>query len=153
MRYLLLVMIIAFFASGLFFLGVSGRELLRKLASRSRFERADGVVMNVHRKRMRSTNQHRYKPTILNFPVIRFTTQAGDAITFTSETGDSGKTSRYSPGKRVPVRYDPHGEFPPMIDSWSGVWLPALMALLAGAGFILGAILIVIAFGNRILGG
>lgn len=146
MRYLLFVMMIACFAAGVFTLGVSGRELLRKLASRGRFERADGVVMNVRRKKMKSTNEHRYKPTILNFPVIRFTTQAGDAVTFTSETGDSGKISRYSPGERVPVRYDPHGEFPPMIDSWSGVWLPPLMAMLAGVGFILGAILIAIAF-------
>ena len=149
MQILLAIMMLAFTAAGLFLLVVSLRELFSKIVHRRRFERAEGVVMQVKQKVMRSTLRRRTKPTILNLPVIRFTTRTGDAVTFTSETGDTGKVSKYAAGKRVQVCYDVDREFVPMIDSWSGVWLPNLMAVLASLGFLIGAILIGFVFIGR----
>jgi hypothetical protein len=152
MRILLAAMMLAFITAGLLFAGISLRDLFRKLDSRRRFVRAEGVVLHIQRKVMHSTNRHRFKPTILNFPVIRFSTQTGEAVTFTSQTGDSGKVSRYSAGARVPVRYDPLREFVPMIDTWSGIWLPTIMVLLAALGFLAGAALVGFMFSDQILG-
>lgn len=152
MRILLATMMLAFTTAGLLFASMSLRDLIRKLRVRRRFERAEGVVLRVQRKVMRSTNRHRFKPTILHFPVIRFTTRTGEVVTFTSATGDAGDVSRYSAGKQVPIRYDPLQEFAPMIDRWWGIWAPTVMALLGGLGFLTGAALVGFVFGERILG-
>jgi hypothetical protein len=87
---------------------------------------------------------------MMDFPVVKFTTSAGKEITFQLETGDSGDVSRYSVGQRLGVRYDPEGAFRPMMDSWSGVWLPNMMAVFSGLVFLFGSYLIYFAFGDRI---
>lgn len=152
MPFLLATMMLAFTAAGLFFASMSLRELLRKRAAHYRFERVDGVVLHVQRKVMRSMNRHRFKPRILNLPVIRFTTRAGEIVTFTSEVGDAGNRSRYTPGQRVTIVYDPRQEFLPTLDSWWAIWMPAILALLAGMAFLAGAALLALTYGERMLG-
>lgn len=152
MRILLIIMMVAFAAAGIFMLAVSLRELLRKFASHHRFERAEGIVIDIQRKTMRSTGRNHRKPTIINLPVIQFTTRSGQVVTFTSETGDSGDASRYDVDMLLPIRYDPEGKFKPMLDSWSGIWLPNAMAVLSGFVFLFGALLIAWAFGDRLFG-
>ena len=89
----------------------------------------------------------------MHFPIIKFSKQTGEAITFTSETGDSGPESRYAQGQRIAVFYDQEGGLGPMIATWSGVWLPNLMGLVAGVVFLFGALLIYWAFWERIVEG
>jgi hypothetical protein len=77
----------------------------------------------------------------MRFPVVTFSTRGGRVVTFTSETGDAGSISRYTPGQRLVVVYDPDGELNPMSDTWSSMWLPNVMAVMAGVGFAVGGIL------------
>ena len=152
MRFLLAAMLIIFLLSGVIVLTVSARELVRKLTRWRRFERANGVVVEVRSKTLRLTTTSKLKSTVMHFPVVTFSTRRGDAVTFTSETGDSGPRSRYAPGQRLVVVYDPDGEVGPMLDTWSGMWLSNVMAVVAGVVFMAGALLIAWAFGDRMLG-
>ncbi len=88
----------------------------------------------------------------MHFPTIEFSKQTGEAVTFTSETGDAGPASRYAPGQRIAIFYDPEGGLGPMIATWSGVWSASLMGVLAGAMLLLGAFLIYWAFWEKIRG-
>ena len=153
MRFLVAAMMVVFLLSGIVVLAVTLFELVRRILSCRRFERADGMIVGLERKTMTSrTGGGRMRTTVMHFPIIRFQTQAGEEVKFTSETGDSGERSRYQPGWKIAVLYDPHAEFKPMLDSWSGVWLPNLMGVLGGCGFLLGAFLIYIAFWDKIMG-
>jgi len=151
MKYLLATMIIAFSLAGLVILFISLREFLRRIVLCGRFERAQGTIVSVVRKRYSGSNRHRSKPMMMNFPRVTFQTQEGKELTFTSETGDTGDSSRYVEGKTLTVVYDPGGAFPPMEDSWTGIWLPNLMGILAGSVFIFGAYLAYWAFGDRFM--
>jgi hypothetical protein len=135
-------MMVIFVVSGVLVLAVGARELVRKFARRCRFERAEGVIVDVQSKTLRMTMRGNVKSTTMHFPVVTFSTRSGHAVTFTSETGDTGSVSRYAPEQRLVVVYDPDGEFKPMIDTWSGRWLPNVMAVVAGVGFVVGGILI-----------
>ena len=148
MRFVVAGMMIVFLLAGLVILGISLRELLRKWTRRHRFERADGVIVGVQKRTSTGTN----RPKIMNFPMVTFKTRAGRKVTATMETGDGGRVSRYVTGQTLAVRYDPGGEFKPMMDSWSGVWLPNLMGVVCGGGMLFGAFLIYWAFGDRIMG-
>ena len=146
-------MMVIFFLSGVSILILSGRELLRKLASYRRFEHAEGIIVGIRRKTMSAMSSGRSRTTVMHFPIISFSKRAGETTTFTSETGDSGPVSRYARGQRIIILYDPEGEFVPMIATWSGVWLANLMGVLGGIVFLVGAFLIYWAFWDRIVGG
>ena len=89
----------------------------------------------------------------MHFPVIKFTTQTGESVTFTSETGDTGPRSGYAHGQCLAIFYDPKGKLGPMLATWSGVWLPNLMGMLAGIIFLLSGLLIYWAFWEKIMNG
>jgi len=137
--------------SGVVFLIVSIRELVRRIVRRRYFIRTDGIIVGIRTKTLRTTRRGRLKPTIMHFPVIRFSTQTGESMTFTSETGDTGPVSGYAQGQRLAILYDPKGELGPMLATWSGVWLPNLMGVVAGIVFLLSGFLIYWAFGERII--
>jgi hypothetical protein len=146
-----MMVVFALCGAGLVYAGL--RELARKWQARGRWERTEGLVVRVERKTMRLSNQRpNVRPTVLNFPVVKFRTQAGREISHKMETGDTGQRSRYVAGQKLAIVYDPEEEFPPMIDSWSGVWLTSLMLVIGGAAFIGGAVLIYVAFGDRFVG-
>jgi len=153
MRFIALTMMLVFPLSGIIFLIVSVRELVRRIMRRRYFLRTEGIIVGIKTKTLRTTRRGRLKPTIMNFPVIRFTTHTGETVTFTSETGDTGRVSGYAQGRRLEILYDPKGELGPMLASWSGVWLPNLMGILAGIIFLLGGLLIYWVFWERIIHG
>ncbi|HKA17599.1 MAG TPA: DUF3592 domain-containing protein [Blastocatellia bacterium] len=151
MRFIALTMMVVFSFSGVIFLIVSIRELVRRIVRRRHFIRTDGIIVGMRTKTLRTTRRGRLKPTIMHFPVIRFTMQTGESVTFNSETGDTGPKSGYAQGQRLEILYDPKGELGPMLSTWSGVWLPNLMGVVAGIIFLLGAFLIYWAFWERII--
>jgi hypothetical protein len=73
-------------------------------------------------------------------------------VTFKSDIGDTGPTSRYQAGQRVRVLYDPAGIIAPVLDSWAGLWYAIATQFAAGVVFIGAAAVIWVAFGDRILG-
>ena len=145
-------MMVVFFLSGVFFLIVSGSELARRIMRRRHFVRVEGLIVGV-RSKVSSTSTRGREPRVEHFPTITFSRRTGEAVTFTSETGDAGPASRYAPGQRIAIFYDPGGGLGPMIATWSGVWLPNLMGVLAGVMFLFGAFLIYWAFWEKIVGG
>ena len=145
-------MMVVFFLSGVFFLMVSGSKLVRRIVRRRHFVRAEGLIVGIRRK-VSSTSTRGREPRVMHFPTIKFSKQAGEVVTFTSETEVAGSASRYAPGQRIAVFYDPEGGLEPMIATWSGVWLPNVMGVLAGVMFLFGAFLIYWAFWEKILRG
>jgi hypothetical protein len=145
-------MMVAFFLSGVLVLATSLRELLRRIACYHRFERTEGLVVGIRTKTLRRTGRGRSRPTLMHLPVIAFTKPSGEKVTFTSEIGDSGPRSGYARGQRLEILYDTEGEIPPMLNTWAGVWLPNLMAVLAGGVFMAGAFTIYWVFWEKIVG-
>lgn len=113
---------------------------------------AQGTVMRIERRRRTFSSGGRMRTMVATFPVIQFLNHAGELVSFQSAVGDA-EPSRYRPGQAIKVRYDPEGQLPPMIDSWSGLWLPVLFQSIGGLVFIGGSVLIWVAFGQRIIGG
>lgn len=134
-------MLVVFSLCGVVFLIISVRELLRRIVRCRSFVRTEGLIVGMQNRTLRVKGRGRTKPTVMHFPEIRFTKPDGESVTFTSEMGDSGPVSRYARGERIKIVYDPEGAVPPMIDSWAGMWLPNLMGVLAGFGFLAGAYL------------
>jgi hypothetical protein len=154
MRYLVGFMMFAFLLIGAGLLAAAVRDLILKLTRMIYFRRATGSVVKVERERelaqpdefRRRTTQYRF------FPVIKFKHLSGREVTFRSEIGDGGETSRYRVGQRIAVVYDVDDKLPPMINSFAGVWLPVLLTAAAGLVFAGGAALIYVAFGAKIFG-
>src|SRR5262245_3477697 len=117
-------MMVTFAFAGVALVVAGGRQLVRRLRSVGRFERAEGVIVDVRTRTMRSNSTGSLNATIMHVPVITFTRRSGQAETFTSEVGDGGPVSRYRIGQRIRVRYDLEREFGPMEDSWFGIWFP-----------------------------
>ena len=109
------------------------------------------MIVELTHKTMTFHSSGRTRPQISNFPKVTYTSKNGEAITFTSETGDMGLESKYRVGDPIAVFHDPAGRHRPMLASWSGVWLPPLMLIGAGGVFLFGAWLVWFAFGDRIL--
>lgn len=153
MRFLVGAMFVVFSFGGIFMLTMALREIVQRIGSVGRFDRAEGVVVGVETKRMHVTSSGTWKSTLMHFPIITFSHRDGRSLTFTSEVGDSGQVSRYAKGQKLGVVYDPDGELPPMLDSWFGIWFPNIMFVFAGLMMLLGAFIIYWAFGDRILPG
>ncbi len=152
MRYIVGFMMFVFALCGGGLCVAAVRELVRRILSVGRFERAVGIVVGVERKYSKIMLGGPRGSRVMNFPVITFGRPGGQVVTFRSEVGDGRKVSRYRIGQRLGVRYDPAGEFAPMLDTWSGMWLPSVMYVVAGIVFLFGAALIYVAFGERIFG-
>jgi hypothetical protein len=143
---------VVFFLIGVSFLIVYGSELVRRIVRRRHFVRAEGLIVGVLRK-VSSTSSRGRKPRVMHCPTIKFSKQTGEVVTFTSETGDAGPASRYAPGQRIAIFYDPEGGPGPMIATWSGVWLTNLSGVLVGVMLLCVAFLIYWAFWEKIIGG
>lgn len=126
------------------------RELARRLRRSRRLVRAEGVVVSLQTKKATTLLARRTKTTHMHFPVIRYNRETGETATFTSETGDAGRETRFRVGQRVFVRYDPEGEVGPLIDSWFGLWAQPLLLAAGGVMFICGAALIYFAYGEKL---
>jgi hypothetical protein len=156
MRFVVGTMLIVFGAAGIFLVSNGVWSLLQTLRRLPHLVGANGVVLKVHsERRFTETNTGGgWRPTVIivNFPVIQFQTDAGETRSFRSSTGDVGRRSRYRPGQALRILYDPDGQIPPMINSWTGIWFPIVAQSIGGVGFMGGAALIWFAFGDRVLG-
>src|SRR5688572_16476215 len=145
------LMMVGFGVGGVYLLFHFIRELARRLARLPYLERVEGTVTAVKSKVEHFSNQRDSGLVTMYFPVITFQ-RHGKSQTFTSEFGDSD-TARFVIGQKIGVRYDPTGAIPPMVDSWSTLWLPPAMGIVAGLAFLGGAALVYVAFGRRVFGG
>jgi hypothetical protein len=152
-RYIVGLMVVAFAGGGLLLLAMFARELAQRIAARRRMLRSEGEVVEVVRQAAPpGPEEVRWRTDWVFFPVIRFTPEGGRPVTFKSEVGDGGQESRYEVGQRLGVRYDPAGKIPPMLDAWSGMWLPPLIGMFAGLVFLVGSGLAAVVFADKVLG-
>ena len=149
MRYVVGLMMVAFFLAGvgLFVGGALG--LIRRFAARRRLRPAEGEIVRID-KRQETTDYDSGRTAEYHYPEVRFRPRRGTDQTFTSETGVGSRASRYAVGQKIGVLYDPDGKFPPMIHSSAGIWAPHLIRTMVGPVFVFGALLIYWAFGDRI---
>jgi hypothetical protein len=155
MRYIAGFMMFAFFLCGIGLMIAGVREFILKFYRMSYFRRAMGSIVKVERKRQISqsdSSSWTRKTQYRFFPVIKFKHLSGAEVIFQSETGDGGETSRYSVGQRIAVVYDIDDKLPPMINSFSGVWLPAILQTVGGIVFTGSAAMMYFAFGAKIFG-
>jgi hypothetical protein len=127
------------------------RDLARRLRRSRRLRRAEGVVVALQTKKVTTMLARRMRTTHMHFPVIRYSQGAGEAATFTSETGDAGPQPRFRVGQSVSVRYDPEGEVGPSVASWFGLWAQPLLLAVGGAMFVCGAALLYFAYGEKLV--
>lgn len=153
MRILAISMMAACTLAGFIFLWVSLRELVGKWLRLHSFAETEAVVVDVLRRIATGHRRRGTRPMIMNFPVLVFQNHDGEEVRFISETGDTGPKSQYQLGQTLAILYDPAGRFPPMLATWSGVWLPSLMGLLSGCIFLAAPVLIFMCFGDRIMSG
>lgn len=143
LRYRVGLMIVAFAVCGFALMALIARELVQRAAARRRLLRTEGAVVDVVRKTApRSPGQVRWRPYSMFFPIVTFTPEGGMPVEFQSEVGEGGQASRYRPGQRLAVWYDPDGKTPPMLDAWSGPWLPPLVGMFAGLVFLAGSAMV-----------
>lgn len=165
------LVIILFFliGVGLFWAGV--RSWLDMQRIRPRLLKAQGVVTNIvtESKAMHTSNASRTY-NVHRFPVIHFQTQAGEAHSFRSEVGEvetryrhrtwgltpkrkNATSFQYVAGQALTVLYDPLGEVPPRIDTWSAFNGLSLALLAAGTVTCGVAVLLGFLFGANLLTG
>ncbi len=146
-------MIVAFAGCGFALMALFARELVQRIVARRRLLGAEGEVVDVVRKLApRGPGQFRWRPHYMVFPVVTFTPAGGSTVKFQSEAGDGGQASGYRVGQRLAVRYDPDGRIPPMLDTWSGLWLPPAVGMFAGLVFLASSAMAAWAFGGRVIG-
>ncbi len=151
MRYVVGSMMIIFFLAGvgLFVSGVGG--LIRRFAGRGRLRRAEGEIIRIE-KRQKEIDTEMKRTAEYHYPEIRFYVAGAGETTFLSEIGAGARAQRYAVGQKIGVLYDPEKKIPPMIDSWTGIWGPALVKTFFGPMFVIAALVIYWAFGEKILG-
>ncbi|MGE0574596.1 DUF3592 domain-containing protein [Reyranella sp.] len=141
MRYVVGLMMVAFFLGGVGLFAVGVRELTRRFGARRRLRSAEGEIVRIE-KRQEIMDSDSGRTADFDYPEIRFRTGSGGDKTFISEIGAGARTARYAIGQKLTVLYDPDGELPPMIDSWAAIWMPNLIRTIAGPIFIFGALFI-----------
>lgn len=163
--------IILFFLIGSGLIWASVRSWLNMRRIRPRLLKAQGVVTNIvtESKAMRTSNASNTYD-VHRFPVIHFQTQAGEARSFRSEVGEVETRYRHSTwgltpkrkgahefqyvvGQAITVLYDPLGEVPPRIDTWSA--FHGLSAALLAAGTVTCGVAVLLGslFGPNIVNG
>lgn len=155
MRYFVGFMMFAFLLVGSGLVIAAVREFIRKFYRMTYFRRATGSVVKIEKKRQipQADSSFRHRKTQYSFfPVIKFKHLSGEEIIFQSEIGDAGTNSKYRVGQRLAIVYDIDNKLPPMINSFTGVWLPVILQTVGGMVFIGGAALVYFAFGARIFG-
>jgi hypothetical protein len=153
MRCLVGLMMFVFLLGGIGLIQMAVKELYIKITRRKILQRAQGYVVNVHKESDFSVSDNSVSKSIYRFfPEIRFTKADGEAVTFRSETGESGRYSKYKIGQAIVVRYDPDNMIAPMIDSWFGIWGAPISMTFAGILLCGASVVIYFCFGAKIFG-
>lgn len=143
---------IALFALiGLGLLRAAFLELRRVKRRRASLLRLEGTVVRVVQEERTSHGSGSQSESALHlhyFPVIRFTTPAGEPVEFRSELGESHQITtrmdgtRAAPrpppwhdGDKIEIFYDPSGEMKPCLASAWALWFLGLGMLAAGLLF------------------
>jgi len=84
-----------------------------------------------------STRDGEHRP--LFYPVVEFTTPAGQVVRFQDRTGSNPPA--YRVGETVEVLYDPARPEAATIASWTNLWLFPIILLAAGGLFVLSGVL------------
>jgi hypothetical protein len=151
MRYVVGFMMVVFFLGGVALFAAGVRGLVRRFAARRRLRPAEGEIVWIDSRQV-TMDSESGRTAEYHYPEIRFRPESGDHITFLSEIGAGARAQRYAVGQKIAVLYDPDGEIPPMIDSWAGIWGPNLLRTIFGPIFVLGAVGIYWAFGDKVFG-
>ena len=151
MRYVVGLMLVVFFLTGVGLFAAGVRGLIRRFGVRGRLRPAEGEIFRID-KRQKCTDYQTGRTAEYHYPEIKFCRERGGDMTFLSEIGAGARAARYAVGQKIAVLYDPDDKIPPMIDSWAGIWGPHVVRTIAGPIFIFGALLIYWSFGDRILG-
>lgn len=165
------MVILFFFLIGIGLLWAGVQSWVQMVRIRPRLLKVQGVVTNIatESKAMRTSNNER-SYAVHRFPVIHFHTQDGEARSFRSEVGEvetryrrqgwgltpkrkNATEFQYVVGQAITVLYDPLGEIPPQIDTWSAFNGLSLALLAAGSVTCGVAVLLAFLFGPNILNG
>ena len=119
------------------------RDLLDKRRHLKHAERYESTILGVEQRTIAVREKSRTRYQYRNYPVIQFTRASGEQVTFTSETGDTGKESKYAEGQKIRVVYDPDRVLPPMIDNRIDIYY--LPITLAAAGTVTLGVVILMA--------
>ena len=159
-------MLVAFALVGCLLIWEGVRSWVVTLRRRPHLRKTQGTVITVEKKRETRTSGSppRMRTYVKFHPVINFTTPDGKIQSFTSEMGESyvvqkrsdgthtEPVSKYSPGQRLDILYDPEGKLPPCLNSWSGLFGPVAALIAAGLVFCGGSALIWFAFKDKLTG-
>lgn len=165
------MVIVLFFLIGVGLIWAGVQSWLQMVRIRPRLLTAQGVVTNIatESKALRtSIESNTY--AVHRFPIIHFHTQAGEARSFRSEVGEVETRYRrsiwvlrpkrrgvqefqYVVGQALTVLYDPLGEIPPRIDTWSAFNGISLAMVAAGSVTCGAAVLLYFLFGANIIKG
>lgn len=165
------LVIILFFLIGIGLVWAGVNSWVAMVRIRPRLLKAQGVVTNIvtESKAMRTSNDSNTY-NVHRFPVIHFHTGTGEARSFRSEVGEvetryrrrgwgltperkNAQEFQYVVGQAITVLYDPLGEVPPRIDSWSALNGLSLALLAAGTVTCSVAVLLGFLFGANIVNG
>ncbi len=151
MRYVVGLMMAAFFLAGSGLFAVGAIKLVQRLAALRRLRRAEGEIVRVE-SRHEYPNTDGGRAAEYHYPEIRFQPDRASETTFLSEIGAGASRARYAVGQKIGVLYDPEGKVTPMLDSWTGIWLMPLIQAVAGPIFVFVALFIYWAFADKIFG-
>jgi hypothetical protein len=149
MRYVVGLMMAAFFLAGSGLFAAGAIKLIRRLAALRRLRRAEGKIVRVE-SRQEYPDADGGRAAEYHYPEIRFRPERGSETTFLSEIGAGASRARYAVGQKIGVLYDPEGTVAPMLDSWTGIWLTPLIQVVAGPTFVFVALFIYWAFADKI---
>ncbi len=127
------------------------RDVLEKRKHLQHAERYEGKILGVEQRSIAVREKTRTRYDYRNYPVVQFTRASGEQITFTSETGDTGKESKYAEGQTIRIVYDPDRVLPPMLDNRFDIYYLPLSLAAAGTVTLGAVVLMAVLFIPRVM--
>lgn len=161
MPFVLGSMIVVSGIAGIALLAVAVKWAAARYGALSRSVTIEGAVIGVERKEVRATRSAsgrrrrsiRPRPTRYAFhPRIAFTTPQGAQREFVAAGGKIAERSPYVIGSEVVVCFDPLEIAPPAVNTFAGLWGPAIAAGCGGSAFTAISIGLGFLFGAKVLG-
>ncbi|WP_128544816.1 DUF3592 domain-containing protein [Larkinella soli] len=96
------------------------------------------VIAHEGRESTDSFNRETKREYTVYYPVVRYRTQTGQTVSFTSSVGSS--TPDHQVGEEVGVRYVPNDPGSARVDEFFSLWLVPLVLTCLGAGMIIASL-------------
>lgn len=148
---LLAAILIIFSGVGIALWAWAIRDILDKRRHLKHAERYEGTILGVEQRSIAKREKNRTRYQYRNFPVVQFTRASGEQVTFTSETGDIGKESKYAEGQTIRVVYDPDRVLPPMLDNRFDIYYLPISLAAAGTVTLGAVVLMAVLFIPRVM--